>query len=743
MRQVRLSLLLAAGLTLLSATTSQSQFVKTIGGDSLEIGNCLIRAHDDGFVVAGQTQSFGAGYYDVLLSKLDAYGHLLWTRTLGGTDLDVSRCVIETSDKGYLATGSTYSYSTGYDDLLLAKFDSSGSHLWTRAIGGSDREIGTSVIEANDGGFVMMGYTWSFGVGDYDWILAKLDTAGNLLWTRTLGWSSQREYGHSLVETSDGGFVGTGETFSWDYHGDMLVAKFDSTGNPLWTRLLDGGMRDGGKKVIQASDGGIVVAGHTKSFGAGDFDLFLVKFDATGNHLWSRTLGGSEEEMGHSVTQVSDGGFVVIGHTYSFGAGDINLLLAKFDSTGNHLWTRTLEETFQPENYSVVEASDGSLVVTSNTRVSGTGDTDLLFAKFDAGGNTCRGEFVAPTITLPSPTITSPSPVLTTPSPTIASPTPTLMSPSPTATLVCTFSPNNLCVTDVGNDQGKQVRVKWDRCYYDAGGSPLTIAEYSVWRRIGDDKDVTQASVGSFYAGRIYPPGDWDFIITVPARGEEEYNVVCPTLGDSTQAEGMYWSVFFVSAMTSDPLVYFDSEPDSGYSLDNIPPLPIVDLEIDPDSWFTLEWTVPGEYPGEEPISDYDIRYNTVPHDGTPDWWENSVPCNGVESFGFVVGETDKLDVDMECSCYPDIYLAVKALDERSNASEISNIVHFVCGDANGDELVDLGDAVKLLNYLFKGQPPPQPLATGDTTCDEIVDLGDVVYVLNYLFKGGPKPCSE
>jgi hypothetical protein len=321
----------------------------------------------------------------------------------------------------------------------------------------------------------------------------------------------------------------------------------------------------------------------------------------------------------------------------------------------------------------------------------------------------------------------------------------------PVIDTIALFPPQIISITDVGNDQGRQVRLNWERHCHDVPGSPVTITGYSIWRRIGDDKahspkkEILHSDLGMFDGGRLYyPPGEWDFIKTVPARGESTYNTVCPTLGDSTQADSMYWSVFFVSAMTTDPLVYFDYDPDSGYSLDNIPPLPC-SLEINLNSWFTLYWTVPGEYVSEHPISTYDIRYNTVPVGAdTQAWWNSATACTtGERFFNFIVGETDSLKVAKDCGCHPVVYFAIKGLDDRPNYSEISNIVGFQCGDATGDTVVDASDLVYLLNYLFVSGPPPNPLAAGDVNCDGIVDISDVVYLLNYLFVNGPPPCSS
>ena len=303
-------------------------------------------------------------------------------------------------------------------------------------------------------------------------------------------------------------------------------------------------------------------------------------------------------------------------------------------------------------------------------------------------------------------------------------------------------------ITDVGNDQGKQVRVKWHRCYYDSLGSPVTITEYSLWRRIDEDKagsledEMISSNIEIFGETRLYPPGDWDFIKTVPARGEEEYNTVCPTLGDSTEDEGMYWSVFFVSAMTSDPLAYYDSKPDSGYSLDNIPPIGVEDLDIPRGSGQTLVlmWMVPGEYPGEQPATAYDIRYSTSPiGPDTSAWWNAAVQCEG-EPYPASAGQVDSFMVTLDLT--QTYHFTMKLLDDRPNYSEISNIVRFMCGDANNDGKVDVVDVVKIINYLFGEYSPPEPRSAGDVNCDGKVDVVDVVYLINYLFGDGPVPCS-
>jgi len=232
--------------------------------------------------------------------------------------------------------------------------------------------------------------------------------------------------------------VVTGHTGSYGSPYDLLLAKFDGSGNHLWTRTLGGPDEDIGRSVVEVSDGGIIVTARTRSYDGSDYDLLLAKFDGSGNHLWTKTLGGSDyNDYEYSLAEVSDGGLVVTGETYSYGTTSGDVFLTKFDGSGNHLWTKTVGGTGRERGRFVLQVSDGGLVVVGWTDSYGAGEKDVLLAKFDGSGNTCMGESVTPTVQSISPTITTPSPTVTTPSLTITSPSPTITSPTPTTTVVC------------------------------------------------------------------------------------------------------------------------------------------------------------------------------------------------------------------------------------------------------------------------------------------------------------------
>jgi hypothetical protein len=174
--------------------------------------------------------------------------------------------------------------------MYLVKLDSSGNVVWTKTIGGSSRDEAYSIVQSSDGGYVVAGYTRSFGAGEDDFYVVKLDSSGNVVWTKTIGGSSY-DYAYSITQTSDGGYIVAGRTESFGAgYWSIYLVKLDSGGNVQWTKTIGGSDRDGASSIIQSSDGGYVVAGHTWSFGAGGVDFYLVKMDANWNVCFSQNV---------------------------------------------------------------------------------------------------------------------------------------------------------------------------------------------------------------------------------------------------------------------------------------------------------------------------------------------------------------------------------------------------------------------------------------------------------------------
>ena len=197
--------------------------------------------------------------------------------------------------------------------------------------GGSGVDMGRSVQQTTDGGYIITGYTNSYGNGGDVWLI-KTDSQGNEEWNQTFGGSGV-DMGRSVQQTTDGGYIITGSTGCWD-NCDVLLIKTDSQGNEEWNQTFGGGDYDRGYSVEQTTDGGYIITGWTLSYGNG-VDVWLIKTDSNGNEQWNQTFGGSEYDEGYSVQQTTDGGYIITGHTSSYGNGNYDIWLIKTDSQGN------------------------------------------------------------------------------------------------------------------------------------------------------------------------------------------------------------------------------------------------------------------------------------------------------------------------------------------------------------------------------------------------------------------------
>ena len=362
---------------------AQQRWTRTYGGTEEDEGRCVQQTLDGGYIVAGQTASFGAGYDDFYLIKTNATGDTLWARTYGGSVRDWGWSVLQTPDTGYIIVGQTSSFGAGDKDYYLVKTDASGSVVWARTYGGTGLDEGRSVQQTLDGGYILAGYTTSFGAGSYDFYLVKTTAGGDTVWTRTYGGTNE-DVGYSVRLTLDSGYVMVGYTASFGAgNQDVYLVKTNTIGDTIWTRTYGGIGNDVGYSAQQTSDGGYIIAGYTASYGANG-DVYLIKMNSSGDTLWTRTYGGTGEEMGYSVQQTLDGGYVVAGKTASFGQG--NVYLIKTDSSGDTLWTRTWGGVGVDFGNSVQQTSDGGYIVAGYTAAP-AGNGEVYLIKTDANGS--------------------------------------------------------------------------------------------------------------------------------------------------------------------------------------------------------------------------------------------------------------------------------------------------------------------------------------------------------------------
>jgi len=256
------------------------QWSRTYGGIFGDIAYSVVQTSDGGYAIAGYTSSFGNWLGDFWLVKTDGSGVMQWSQTYGGTGGDYAYDVVQTRDGGYAIVGYTNSYGAGSSDFWLVKTDQAGNMLWNQTYGGGSYEGAESVLETGDGGYAIVGYTNSYGAGGTDFWLVKTDVAGNMLWSRTYG-GTGLEFARSVVETSAGGFIVVGYTDSYGAGaGDCWLVKTDPSGNTEWNKTCGGTSQDEARSVAKTTDGGYAIVGATQSFGAGWEDFWLIKLAA-------------------------------------------------------------------------------------------------------------------------------------------------------------------------------------------------------------------------------------------------------------------------------------------------------------------------------------------------------------------------------------------------------------------------------------------------------------------------------
>ena len=272
---------------------SQMSFAQTnpglsFGGSGNDCGYALCRTNNNGYLLAGTTRSYGEGSEDLYLIKLNEFGHLSWLETYGGSYQDFVRSIIP-SDDNFIIIGDQWVDNTRRTDIKMLKINSIGERIWEVAFGTNNNELGFKVLETTYGNFIILGYSRGFD-DPGDIYIIKTDAEGNMLWQNHFGYEMD-DYGLDILENDDGSLMvlGTKNGFFNDVHvnfrtpdADMLLLKIDGNGNELWRQEYGSDGHDFGYAISKAATGGYYLFGSTQSYGAGSFDMFLIKKEEFG-----------------------------------------------------------------------------------------------------------------------------------------------------------------------------------------------------------------------------------------------------------------------------------------------------------------------------------------------------------------------------------------------------------------------------------------------------------------------------
>jgi hypothetical protein len=554
------------------------QDVTSVASDAS--GNVIITGNFFGTVSFGGVALAAAGLNDVVLAKYSSNGAHLWSKSFGSANNDTGNAVaVDAAGNVYLLAtcfgnvdfGGGLLTIGGGNDIFLVKFDASGTHLWSQRFGDSSLQFGKDIAVDAVGDVAITGQfmsTVDFGGGvltsggGMDAYLAKFSgAAGTHLWSQRFG-DGSTQAGNGVAFDAAGDVVITGELQgSADFGGgtlsstgsqDVFVAKYTSGGAHAWSQRFGDTSAQLGWKIATDASSNVVIAGSLQGeidFGdgtltsAGSQDVFIAQFGAGGVHNWSRRYGSTLTDAGLSVACDAASNVLVAGYfsgSVSFGGGLLvgvgnEAFIARYHSDGTHAWSQRFGDGSSQIAYDVAIGGTGNVAV--GVRFIGTVDfgggvltsagvNDVAIANFSHGAS--------------SPAISS--------------------------------------IEDLGNDQGRQVTIAFHASGFDHSLESDPVAQYEAFRRADAPPAAPIVGAASPIApdGMLSEPGlladGWVFVGAVPPHGELNYLLIAPTIGDSTIAMGQYRSTFFIRAATASPFVFYDSPPDSGYSLDNLSP---------------------------------------------------------------------------------------------------------------------------------------------------------------------------
>lgn len=275
---------IAGGLTdvflIKTNSTGDTLWTKGYGRNGQDGGSSVQQTTDGGYILAGYSINFSTGDSDAYVIKTNAAGDTLWTKIIGGTAEDAANCVQQTSDGGYIVTGHTSSFGAGMNDLLLIKMDSNGTIQWTKTYGGTANDAGRSIKQTTDGGYIIAGYTSSFGTGYQDTYLLRTDGTGTIVWEKTYGNSFSDDFAYGIDLTSSNGYIMTGQSGSI-----LSLINLNSSGDTLWTNAFATAALTYGNAVHQTNDGGFIIGG-VSDYGIGpppNPKAYIIKTDSNGN----------------------------------------------------------------------------------------------------------------------------------------------------------------------------------------------------------------------------------------------------------------------------------------------------------------------------------------------------------------------------------------------------------------------------------------------------------------------------
>jgi hypothetical protein len=357
----------------------KTTYTKTFGGSGNEGGGQLKSTNDGHYIMSGATNSFGSGDYDFWLLKFNLMGDSLWSKSFGGVDYDQCYNTIQTKDSGYVMIGYTNSFGSGNEDVWLVKADSTGDSLWSKTYGGTDDERGIDIIQTSDNGFIIIADTKSFGAGNRDLWLIKTDENGDSTWSKLFG-GTQDDQGLDIIKTNDGGYLIAGYTHSFTNGArDAWLLKFNASFEKQWEKHYGGAEDNILRYVLQDENDNFYMVGDNGSFQTRD--LMIMKANANGDSLWMKSYNGIEEDWGTGAFFDVNKNLVISAFSRPYPTSNYDIWLVLANPDGDTLKTLTYGGPNWDAARGILPASDGEFFIAGETYSYGAGPSDIWLLK--------------------------------------------------------------------------------------------------------------------------------------------------------------------------------------------------------------------------------------------------------------------------------------------------------------------------------------------------------------------------
>jgi len=354
------------------------------GGERNEYCFAGTETDDGGYIMTGQTYSYGSGSSGVWLIKISHLGVDEWYEVYGGSDSDCGYDIKQTPDGGFIISGRTYVDDSYAWDSYLIKTDKMGNLKWEKTYGSSLSESGNAVAIAPDGGYIVTGSVLNSKNYNYDLLIYKTDNMGNVEWDFEIS-TQEDELGNDIIVTSEGDIVVTGITKSdeSDGYGDVLILKLDMEGNEIWHRVFDNEEKDEGVAIQQTDDGGFIIGGTSSSEVWQYPDYYILKIDSEGYIQWDKTYNKNGDDYCTTILQTACGGYIAAGFTGSIPNSLTDIWLLKMDNNGNKQWEEIYDAGESDFCYDLIQTSGGDFVFFGHSDKSREKSRDFMAVRYN------------------------------------------------------------------------------------------------------------------------------------------------------------------------------------------------------------------------------------------------------------------------------------------------------------------------------------------------------------------------